>query len=232
MIWFDQLFWAAFAVVGIIFIVLVSVLISIRLAGQQLDRFRVELEQRISRINNDIFDLRHRNHGTAAGERAPAKYNPSDVAPYSRTSERLAVGHEYTMPSSSFARLPPVDHLGGQDDAAAAALADRESFRAFAERHGGTGHVLGQDGSAPATPDAGFSADLWAIPCPDGLRIYPGYNLRRTQSSLVADSGRLAEERLAWLYEIETGPSLRAIRPAVVAKDWSVMTRGVLQVPF
>lgn len=118
---------------------------------------------------------------------------------------------------------------------AAAALEDQQSFREFAASSRGSGFLLRAGAEVePATgPNADTASDLWIVPDGGSRLVYPGYNLRRSQSALVADAGRLARERLEWLYEVMPGPQLGATRPArVAADDWTVMERGILTVPF
>lgn len=233
MTWLDQLLWPVIVLVSIAFTVLVSFLLANAQITKRTDQLEQDFTTKIRLLNNSIANHSPLSPSPAETGRIFPTRPDRAYAPLSeRKPERSAPYEPYERVLPADPRTLPSDHPGGQDDAAAAALADRDTFRNFVDRHGGTGHVLQPGGGAPTTSESEFYADLWAISCPGGMLVYPGYNLRRTQSSLVADSGRVAEERLGWLYDIETGSSLRAIRPAMVATDWSVTRRGVLQVPF
>lgn len=108
-------------------------------------------------------------------------------------------------------------------EAAALALGDFASFRSFTAKYPGTNFFLSlrPNGSMEPVsgPDAESTGDLWAIRDGTTLLVYPGFNLRRSQSSLVADAGRLARDRLDWLFEIQSGAQLGALRPARVRSD-------------
>lgn len=230
MSWLEPLFWPVIVVAGFSFTVLVSFLLATLYSGRKINQVEQHLTAKIRRLNDRIAD-QPRSYGPAAYERAPPGRNLPAYAPQrDRPPPRPGADHSYQENQPSDPQPPPRDQAADQNEAAASALADRDSFRVFVERHGGTGYSLRQGAATPIPSDSDGNADLWAIACPEGMHIYPGYNLRRTQSSLVADSGRVAEQRLGFLFDIETGSSLRAIRPALVANDWSMIRRGTLQV--
>ena len=118
--------------------------------------------------------------------------------------------------------------------AAEAALTSPEGFRRFAEDWPGLGYTLGQGKPAlvplaASTPAS--SADIWVVT--DGGRrlAFPGFNLRRSQSALLADQGRLAQDRLGWLFTVEAGEQFAARHPAVLNDRNELLHRGVLSVP-
>ena len=118
---------------------------------------------------------------------------------------------------------------------AARALRSSPEFKLFTLQYPGTFFMLRTGGiSAERVPDAeALSADVWAFMYGHQRLIYPAWGLRRVQSGLVADKGRLAEERLGSLFEIVFGEELAAIRPATVEADrWIILNRGVLAVPY
>ena len=117
---------------------------------------------------------------------------------------------------------------------AAAALSSLDAYRAFARTEGGSGFVV-EPGSRACQRVGGSdpvsASDLWAVPFEDGYLYYPGWNLRRTQSALLADAGRAARDRLGWLFDIEAGEQLAATRPAL-QRPGRTLERGVLTMPL
>ncbi len=117
---------------------------------------------------------------------------------------------------------------------AAAALASLDAFRRFAQAEGGSGFVVAP-GSQSCQPVSGndpvSASDLWAVPFEGGALYFPGYNLRRSQSALLADAGRMARDRLGWLFDIEAGEQLAAFKPAF-QRPGEDLERGLLTLPF
>lgn len=202
---------------------------AVRQSKKQISRLRQDITAKIQRLEMGLLDLERRP------ELRPA-YSPQPDAVAYRGPEAAPTRAGPSGFPGDMNPEPPARRSREQFSASAAmALQDQQSFREFAASSGGSGFLLraGAEAEPSNGPNADTAADLWIVADDDTRLVYPGFNLRRSQSALVADSGRLARERLDWLYDVVSGPQLGATRPArVAAKDWTVIERGVLAVPF
>jgi hypothetical protein len=173
-------------------------------------------------------------------QRPFVEVRPDSVSDHRNTRPRTrydeaAPAELYPRPKDDLLRskAPSLEEITAQ---AAAALGSLATFREFTQRCKGRGYILrvGSETADAATgPDDVQVADLWVFEVGDTRLAYPGWNLRRSQSSLLADSGRLARERLGWLYTMQQGEPMQAQKPARVARhDWKVIERGVLLIPL
>ena len=186
------------------------------------------LQSQLSRLERRLPRPERQNSGTQTLPRTPVPHERAQSPPPQLSPERTAMSASET-PSPVVQRT--METLT-QD--AAAALASLDAFRRFAQKEGGTGYTVSpgaQRGDPITGGDPVSAADLWAIPFEDTLLFFPGYNLRRTQSSLLADAGRMARDRLGWLFDIEAGEQLLAFKPAIRRSDEHV-ERGSLTLPF
>ncbi len=161
-----------------------------------------------------------------------AQLTPPLAVPVHRPPPALPERPEWNPPAAQ----PPavertVDTLTRD---AAAALTSLKAYQAFAQAEGGSGFVVGP-GSQSCQPVIGndpvSASDVWAVPFEDGHLYFPGWNLRRTQSALLADAGRSARDRLGWLFEIVAGEQLAASRPAY-QRSGEQLERGLLTMPL
>lgn len=109
-------------------------------------------------------------------------------------------------------------------------LASVEAFRTFAAASGGSGRMLPELRTMAAGEDPSC-ADIWLVPYDDGALVFPGFNLRRVQTSLMADRGRVAQDRLGGLFEITSGVRFEALTPARFAPGGELAQRGQLSLP-
>ena len=196
-------------------------------ARRHADRHERKLRQRVEVLERDVIALR----------RQGAVQQVFTQAAPSRGSPTLAVSETHAwspaMPAAASITVARRSMEGLTRDAAAA-LASLDAFRRFAAAEGGNGFVLVQ-GSPQCEPvtasDPVSAADLWAVELEGATLYFPGFNLRRTQSALLADAGRPAQDRLGWVFTIEAGDQLVAYRPAV-QRPGQELERGLLALPF
>ncbi len=193
-----------------------SVLIAVFALRPSIRKLRDEADTRLQLLASRIRTLEHQ----AARATLP---DPVEVALPSTDP-----------PPPSILRAEPasVEDITQQ---AGRALVSADAFRRFTSLFGGNGMKLQPGADAfdvISSPDALIEADLWAVSHQGEWLLYPGYNLRRSQSALLADSGRLARERLGWLFKLEAGDALAAYQPAVWSAENRLVRRGTLTLPF
>lgn len=228
--------WLALA--GMVVVMAVSVAVASGIAGA---RIRTAREDAVELVDQS------RREGTALIQRLEARVGSLERQLASMRSQPMpeaarAATHPSATPSTE-ARPPPAATLAGPEPLsqgaltreALAALDSVAAFRRFAGAVGGNGLMLRGPGEAPewiTGSDPASTADLWAVEHAGQWLIYPGYGLRRAQSALLADAGRVARDRLDWMFEIRTGDQLAAEKPAVMAADGQVVERGRLRLPL
>ena len=226
-------------VVGLVMLsALIAALVDHLLVRPRVNDLEAEvgrLSHRLAKSESQISLLMERHHvrqdeGRGSRGRLPdAGYATMDSIPHTDLPPRTAAPPDLQARSVLLSAAELAEE-------AARALATQDAFREFVRRRGGQGYSLkgGADSVEPvADPDGALAADLWVIEELGARLVFPGWNLLRSQSSLLADAGRVARERLGWLYAFETGEAMRALVPAKIsAGNWTVIQAGVLVLPL
>jgi len=225
--------WSVVAV-GVLMLIVVTMGISLwvvaRRASEQSDDLsnwtRLELQKLSTRVAQ-LEDMDRRfSRPASAGSSEGGKVDPRPLD----TASSEASTSDVVAPTAR--STPPT--LEDFYEEAGGALASANTFVTFAEKYRGQGFVLEPDRPTPS-PASGSAdrADIYLLTVEGYRLVLPGFNLRRGQGLLTSDAGRAAEARLGWLFEIETGPELRAIEAARVdLGDWTVRRKGRLSIPL